>query len=285
MTINKPILTLSVPRSTSTALERAFIQRTNCVCFHEPFGEPYYYGPERLSTRYTDAQREQSGHAHTTYQNRIDEIKGKAAEDPTRLVFIKDMASCELNLWLLWLWWLLVSSDILVDLVKPEMMAFAGINPTVLSDEQLGEFRYAFLVRSPRKAITSYYRAILDNDCGDFGDFDPDEAGFAELLAMVHLYNDCRIALIDSDDLVNAPEDTLRAFCTSLGIPFEENMLHWKAQRIGEFDKWKGFHEDAQNSTGFKPVKRDSIELPKEVEDAIQHNEPIYNELLTYALK
>lgn len=100
-----------------------------------------------------------------------------------------------------------------------------------------------------------------------------------------HLYNDCQIALIDSDDLVNAPEDTLRAFCTSLGIPFEENMLHWKAQRIGEFDKWKGFHEDAQNSTGFKPVKRDSIELPKEVEDAIQHNEPIYNELLTYALK
>ena len=51
-------------------------------------------------------------------------------------------------------------------------------------DDALKGFRHAFLIRSPRKSITSYYRAILDNDCGDFGDFDPNEAGFKELNAL-----------------------------------------------------------------------------------------------------
>ena len=99
-----------------------------------------------------------------------------------------------------------------------------------------------------------------------------------------HLIPHAQIALIDSDDLVTKPQHTLRKMCEALGIPFEDRMLSWKAERIEEFDKWKGFHEDAQNSTGFKPVKRDSISLPQEVEDAIADNEQTYRELLQYAL-
>ena len=35
-------------RSISTAFERAFIQREDYITFHEPFGEPCYFGPERI---------------------------------------------------------------------------------------------------------------------------------------------------------------------------------------------------------------------------------------------
>ena len=48
----KPVVLWSHPRSVSTAFERAFIQRDDVQCFHEPFGEPFYYGPNRMSNRY-----------------------------------------------------------------------------------------------------------------------------------------------------------------------------------------------------------------------------------------
>ncbi|CAF4580342.1 unnamed protein product [Rotaria sp. Silwood1] len=35
-------------RSVSTTFERAFIQRKDYVTFHEPFGDPCYFGPERI---------------------------------------------------------------------------------------------------------------------------------------------------------------------------------------------------------------------------------------------
>lgn len=77
------------------------------------------------------------------------------------------------------------------DVINPTILSGGCIRKQVVTsltpptDDQLKEFRYAFLVRSPRKAITSYYRATIDNDCGDFGEFDPSEAGFKELHAMM----------------------------------------------------------------------------------------------------
>lgn len=44
-------------------------RQDDLVCAHEPFGDAFYYGPERLSARFEDdeAQRAQSGFASTTY--------------------------------------------------------------------------------------------------------------------------------------------------------------------------------------------------------------------------
>jgi hypothetical protein len=40
-------------------------------CVHEPFGDAFYFGPERLSERYDEdaAAREKSGFSQTTYQD------------------------------------------------------------------------------------------------------------------------------------------------------------------------------------------------------------------------
>jgi hypothetical protein len=40
------------------------------TCIHEPFGDAFYYGPERLSERYENdpEAREKSGFAKITYQ-------------------------------------------------------------------------------------------------------------------------------------------------------------------------------------------------------------------------
>lgn len=50
-------------------------------CFHEPFGDAFYYGPERLSARYDQDEREKTGFASTTYADVL-----KSFEDATEEV-------------------------------------------------------------------------------------------------------------------------------------------------------------------------------------------------------
>ena len=57
MTHKKPVALWAVPRSVSTALERAFVERGDFKVFHEPFSASYYYSTERRSDRFAN-QRE-----------------------------------------------------------------------------------------------------------------------------------------------------------------------------------------------------------------------------------
>ena len=56
--------------------------RDTLRCEHEPFGDPFYYGPERMSERFEDdeACRVKSGHAATTYQDVMARILNAADE-------------------------------------------------------------------------------------------------------------------------------------------------------------------------------------------------------------
>jgi hypothetical protein len=66
------------------------------------------------------------------------------------------------------------------------------------------------------------------------------------------------ICLIDADDLLDTPNEIINAFCNSVGIPFSPGMLNWDNEEDHNaaktaFEKWKGFHEDAIDSTSLKP--------------------------------
>lgn len=57
-------------------------RRNALQCIHEPFGDAFYYGPERLSSRFEDDEqaRLDSGFSETTFQkvfNRIDDEEEK----------------------------------------------------------------------------------------------------------------------------------------------------------------------------------------------------------------
>jgi len=58
--------------------------------------------------------------------------------------------------------------------------------------------------------------------------------------------------------VLDNPECILRAYCKEIGIEFKKEMLCWDTEedhvRAREaFEKWKGFHEDAINSSSLKP--------------------------------
>jgi hypothetical protein len=61
--------------------------RDTLQCVHEPFGDPWYYGPERLSDRFEDDEktRVKSGFSESTYAMILDEIERQ--NDEVRLRF------------------------------------------------------------------------------------------------------------------------------------------------------------------------------------------------------
>lgn len=68
------------------------------------------------------------------------------------------------------------------------------------------------------------------------------------------------ICVVDADDLLDDPESIVQTYCASVGLDYNPDMLNWDTEEDHErarkaFEKWKGFHEDAINSTDLKPRK------------------------------
>lgn len=70
------------PRACSTAFERVFMtQHDTITCFHEPFGDAFYYGPERLSDRFpNEIDRLNSGFSESTYASILESIQREASK-------------------------------------------------------------------------------------------------------------------------------------------------------------------------------------------------------------
>ncbi len=89
----------------------------------------------------------------------------------------------------------------------------------------LSGMTHVFLIRDPARVIASY-QAKRENPTLD-------DIGFrqqAEIYARVG----AGAVVLDSDDLLRAPEAALRALCEAIDIPFQPAMLHWP----------KGGHKD-----------------------------------------
>ena len=59
-------------------------RRDALTCVHEPFGDAFYYGPERLGEKYKDGEREgermKSGFSESTYQTIFERLERESSE-------------------------------------------------------------------------------------------------------------------------------------------------------------------------------------------------------------
>lgn len=57
-------------------------RRDTLKCIHEPFGDAFYYGPERLSSRFEDDRkgRIESGFEYSTFKTVLDRLEREGAE-------------------------------------------------------------------------------------------------------------------------------------------------------------------------------------------------------------
>jgi hypothetical protein len=105
-------------------------------------------------------------------------------------------------------------------------------------------FRHAFLIRDPRSLLASYARVRSAPTLADLG-----------LRQQAWLFEEFGGPVIDSSDLLAAPEAALRALCAALGVPFSASMLSWPAGPRSSDGVWAPhWYDSVWRSTGFVPV-------------------------------
>lgn len=160
-----------------------------------------------------------SGNHQTSYKDVYDSIMN-AAKDTSKRVFVKDM------------------SQYIVKVDAPK-----GQNPTVFTDDQLRALEHSFLIRTPEKSVPSYYRCCSGEQAKEtgFDTYDPNEAGYFESVTLYNYLKEIGIEpiIVDSGDLVQTPKMIMKAYCEHVQVPYRENMIEWKAEKVESFDKWK----------------------------------------------
>ncbi|KAL8770402.1 MAG: hypothetical protein Q9209_003828 [Squamulea sp. 1 TL-2023] len=230
--------------------------------FHEPFGDAFYYGPERISpasSRWPPGKIERSGKAHYTYDLVLEQILDGTKDTSTR-VFLKDMS------------YHIIPPIHSTAAAPPSLQPFFTLpeppNPTLFPTSIIQRFQFVFLIRNPSAAIPSLYRCFIPplSAMTDEHFLDPTELGYREMRILLdclyppasHSAQINEPLLIDADDLLANPEGVISAVCSHLQIPYSPSMLSWPSAEDyafakSLFDKFAGYHEDALNSTGLRP--------------------------------
>lgn len=147
-----------------------------------------------------------------------------------------------------------------------------------VNEEFLSHFENSFLIRHPRKVLPSLF--------SHWPDFTLEETGYAELNRIFETVKEIAgkvPAFIDSDDLVQKPEATVKAYCQAVDIPFVKDSLKWKPEIQPEINQWEGgWHHYTQSSQGFKERKTKdyaNIEDHEHLKQAYDYCLPYYQKL------
>jgi hypothetical protein len=114
--------------------------------------------------------------------------------------------------------------------------------------EWLGEMTHAFLIRDPAPMLVSLEDKL--------GGFELEATGLpqqVEIFEFVERRTGRAPPVIDSADLLAAPEPTLRALCAALDIPFSARMLQWPPGPRATDGVWaRHWYQRVARSTGFE---------------------------------
>lgn len=238
----------AVPRSRSTAFERSVMQRSDTQVFHELLSEPFLRNHSLENYALIRQAQEQAGLpvVEDSYEQAMATLLADFSPDDKNLLFTKEM-SCYYD--------------------------FERIDPNWIS-----RFKHLFLVRQPLATLKSFYR-VSHTDGTTY--FDPKESGFEELYKIYRLVREIcgeenTLVLEADDDLMQEPEATLRRFCSFVEVDFAPSMLKWSSKDILAWQKFKGWHEDALQSSSFTEIKHDSISFPEQVYKVATQNQPYY---------
>ncbi|KAL8708143.1 MAG: hypothetical protein Q9220_006904 [cf. Caloplaca sp. 1 TL-2023] len=264
-------------------------RRDILTLFHEPFGDPFYYGPEKISAAWQLWPADKiakSGKAHYTYDHVLRTLLDATEKPDGKRVFLKDIAYH-------------IIPPIHSPNATPQSLRYLFSNneppnPTLLPASIIRNFRFVFLIRNPSSSIPSLYRCFVPPLVSSTEQhvLDPMELGYRELrLLFDYLYPpasrpseamqrtspDQMPLLIDAEDLLANPYAILRSLCSSLSFPYSPSMLSWSSPEdhafaFSLFEKYAGYHEDALNSTGLhpKPIDPDSKSRTKSKEEENQ---------------
>lgn len=206
-------------------------QRGDLACFHEPFGMAWYQGPEARAPRPAPADKRRP---EATFTKIWQDILTAAEQRP---VFVKDMPHHTDHLW---------------------------------DDAFLDRITHSFLIRQPAKVLASLHRSYQKAGIAD--GFDANEISFGPQQRLFDLLRTRGSIppVLDSDDLLEDPENMVRIYCDAIGIPFVPDALSWQPGARDDVLWYEGndeiWHASLRDSDGLKPIPRkqvDPTDLPE----------------------
>ena len=233
----------ATPRSTSTAFEWMMRMRGDFQCLHEPFGQAYYCGTDRRTTRPDEVELK----PEISYEQTWNEIKALATAGP---VFSKDFPNYIMHM---------------------------------ADGDFLDHFRHTFLIRHPRKVLSSMY--------ANWEEFTLDETSFVALHDLFDMVVDRYGEIppvIDSDDLLEQPAAVTEAYCEAVAIPFVPEALDWEEGDREEVTWYGGpWHDNLKLSTGLRPQERNyrDIDIVPFLEELYELCLPHYEALRPHRIR
>ncbi len=148
----------------------------------------------------------------------------------------------------------------------------------LFEDNDLGwtaHLRHVFLIRDPAEIVSSYSRVRGTCELQDIG-----------IEQQLFLYNSISeitgqdIPVIDSNDVLRAPEALTFELCQKLDVPYSSNMLSWPAGKRESDGVWAEYwYDSVEASTGFKPYKRSVPVLDSQQRSVVDQATPFYLDL------
>ena len=142
--------------------------------------------------------------------------------------------------------------------------------------------RNAFLIRAPEPVLASYTEKRPDVALADIGFVQQGELFEREADRLGHAP-----PVIESEDVLAHPRETLSRLCGALEIPFTEKMLAWPAGPRASDGIWaKVWYDAVERSTGFAAQKpRAPKPLSDELKTIADAARPHYERLRAHRLR
>lgn len=145
----------------------------------------------------------------------------------------------------------------------------------------VAELSNIFLIRDPAKVIASYQTKNGDPSVEDIG-----------VKEQWHIFKRlCDLTgtqplVVDSADILAAPELMLKTLCSAIGIEFQASMLSWKAGPKSYDGVWAPhWYQSVWKTSGFGISGRKTPVLPDHLLPVLEAANQYYEQLKSYKLK
>jgi len=137
-----------------------------------------------------------------------------------------------------------------------------------------------FLIREPARVIASYHVKHEDPELADIGVKEQ-----LEIFDRVCQKTGQAALVIDSADILDAPEKMLRALCHSLDIEFQPSMLNWKTGPRSYDGVWAPhWYKSVWQSTGFGSPSKNEAQVPAHLLQLLDDANVYFEQIQKYKL-
>lgn len=135
------------------------------------------------------------------------------------------------------------------------------------------------LTRDPKEMLPSFDKVIPNPTIEDVG------YKMQGRLLDYYLENQIPFVVIEARQFLLNPEEKLKGLCHLIDVPFQNEMLSWKAQPRPEDGIWaKYWYRSVHESEGFTAYKHHDKAFPEHLKPLLKTSQLYYNELLPWVL-